>query len=140
MRDWWSASETALFDDKLQRITTLYAEQPYPGVANSKLNGQLTRDENFGDLVGLELAHAALLSAHPSSNTAAQKEFFTAWARLWAQQVTTDEAEIRHLQDVRSPGVLRANIPLMQKPAFATAFGCKVGQPMQPKAQLRILD
>ena len=54
-------------------------------------------------------------------------------ARLWAQQVTVDEAQRRSLQDVRAPGQWRANAPLTQQPAFGAAFACKQGTPMQPR-------
>ena len=103
-----------------------------------KVSGSLTRDENLADLAGVELAHAAFQNAQPKSNPAQERQFFTGWAQLWAQQVAADEAQIRAQQDVRAPGQWRANVPLMQQPAFGSAFTCKVGSPMQAKEDARV--
>ena len=138
LRDWWSGGETAAWDALAQKTVALYGRQPYPGLTGSKIDGQLTRDENIADLAGLELAHAALLAARPDGGAQANKAFYTGWAQLWAQQVTADEAQIRRYQDVRAPGPVRANLPAMQQAAFGTAFGCKIGTPMQPKAEERV--
>lgn len=138
VRDWWSASDAAAWDAKTQKVAALYGHLSYPGVAGVKVNGELTRDENMADLAGLELAHAALLAAQPNAGAETEKPFFLGWAQLWAQRVAPDEANIRVLQDVRAPGQLRANVPLMQQPAFGAAYGCKLGTPMQPKPEERI--
>jgi len=39
---------------------------------------------------------------------------------------------------VRAPGHWRSNAPIMQQAAFGSAYGCKVGTPMQPKSEARI--
>ena len=72
----------------------------------------------------------------------AEKAFYRGWAQLWAQHVTADEAQRRSLQDVRAPGPWRANVPLMQQAAYAAAFACKPGAPMQSPAsqQVSIFD
>ncbi len=138
LRDWWSGGETAAWDALAQKTVALYGRPPYPGLTDSKIDGQLTRDENIADLAGLELARTALLAARPGGGAQADKAFYTGWAQLWAQQVTADEARIRLHQDVRAPGPVRANVPVMQQAAFGTAYACKVGTPMQPKADERI--
>lgn len=139
VRDWWGSSEVAAWDALTRQVVNLYGALPYPGVAGVKVDGNLTRDENLADLAGLELAHAALRLAHPEGSTsAADKAFYTGWAQLWAQQVTPEEARIRAQQDVRAPGRWRANVPVMQQAAFGVAYGCKIGTPMQPKADERV--
>jgi putative endopeptidase len=132
VRDWWSDGETAAWGALAGKVATLYGALPYPGLPATQVDGQLTRDENIADLAGLELAHAALIAAHPDGGAQADKAFYTGWAQLWAQQVTADEAQIRAQQDVRAPGPVRANAPAMQQAAFGTAFSCKIGTPMQP--------
>lgn len=138
VRDWWSSSEVAAWDALAGKVAGLYGALPYPGVAGTQVDGALTRDENLADLAGVELAHAALRAAHPDGGAQADKAFFTGWAQLWAQQVTAEEAKIRAQQDVRAPGPWRANVPVMQQAAFGTAYGCKIGTPMQPKADARV--
>ena len=139
VRDWWSGSEVAAWDALGGKVARLYGALPYPGVAGAKVDGALTRDENLADLAGVELAHAALRAAHPDGGAQADKAFFTGWAQLWAQQVTAEEAKIRAQQDVRAPGPWRANVPAMQEAAFGAAYGCKIGTPMQPKADARVI-
>ena len=138
LRDWWGTGETAAWQTLAGKVATLYGALPYPGLPGTKVNGQLTRDENIADLAGLELAHAALRAARPDGGEQADKAFYTGWAQLWAQQVTTDEIRIRAQQDVRAPGPVRANAPITQQAAFGAAFTCKVGTPMQPKAEDRV--
>ncbi|MES2858789.1 MAG: M13 family metallopeptidase [Pseudomonadota bacterium] len=138
LRDWWTGAEAVAWDATAQRVVTLYDGFAYPQLAGIKVNGRLTRDENMADLAGLELARDALLAAQPTGGVDADKAFYAGWAQLWAQQVTADEAQRRSLQDVRAPGPWRANAPVMQHPAFGTAYGCKVETPMQPKPEQRI--
>jgi putative endopeptidase len=138
VRDWWTGAEATAWDATAQRVVALYDGLAYPQLPAIKVNGKLTRDENVADLAGLELARAALVAAQPMGGVAADKAFYTAWAQVWAQQVTADEAQRRSLQDVRAPGQWRTNAPIMQQGAFGSAFACKVGTPMQPKPEARI--
>ncbi|MFT4178953.1 MAG: M13 family metallopeptidase [Thermomonas sp.] len=142
IRDWWTGAEAAAWDATAQKVVALYDALPYPQLTGIKVNGRLTRDENVADMAGLELAHAALRAAQPNGGAQADQQFYTGWAQVWAQQVTATEAQQRSLQEVRAPGVWRTNAPLTQQPAFGTAFGCKIGTPMQPKvdAPIRIFD
>ena len=138
VRDWWTGAEATAWDATAQRVVALYDGLAYPQLPAIKVNGKLTRDENVADLAGLELARAALVAAQPTGGVAADKAFYSAWAQVWAQQVTADEAQRRSLQDVRAPGQWRTNAPIMQQGAFGSAFACKVGTPMQPKPEARI--
>ena len=138
LRDWWTSVEAAGWDASAQRVVAFYDAFAYPQLNGIKVNGRLTREENMADLAGLELARAALMSAQPAADVETDKAFYRGWAQLWAQQVTADEAQRRFLQDVRAPGVWRANGPAMQQAAFGAAFGCKIGTPMQPKPEQRI--
>ena len=138
VRDWWTGAEAGAWDVTAQRVVSLYDTLVYPGLPALKVNGKLTRDENVADMAGLELARAALVAADPKGGVPADKAFYTGWAQVWAQQVTADEAQRRSLQDVRAPGQWRTNAPIMQQAAFGSAYGCKVGSPMQPKPDARI--
>ncbi len=138
LRDWWTGAEAAAWDTTAQRVAALYDTLPFPQLAGVKVNGRLTRDENVADIAGLELARAAFASALPNADIAAEKAFYAGWAQLWAQQVTMDEAQRRNLQDVRAPGVWRANAPIMQQGAFGSAYTCKAGTPMQAKPEARV--
>jgi putative endopeptidase len=138
VRDWWSSTEAAAWDATAQRVVAVYDGFAYPQLKGVKVNGRITRDENMADIAGLELARAALVAAQPAGGVEADKAFYRGWAQVWAQQVTPDEAQRRSLQDVRAPGAWRSNGAVMQQGAFGSAFGCKVGTPMQPKPEQRV--
>jgi putative endopeptidase len=138
IRDWWGGAEASAWDATAQRVATLYDSFPYPQLNGVKVNGRLTRDEDMADLAGLELARSAMTAALPAGEIEADKAFYRGWAQVWAQQVTKDEAQRRTLQDVRAPGQWRANGPIMHQAAFGSAYGCKVGTPMQPKLEDRV--
>jgi putative endopeptidase len=141
VRDWWSPAALATWNTLAANVTALYAALPYPGVAGAKVQGSLTMDENLADLAGLSLAHTAYLTEQAKPATAQERQFYTGWAQLWAQQVSPEEAQLRMQQDVRAPGKWRANVPLMQQPEFGAAFGCKAGSAMQasPEERLKLL-
>ena len=138
LRDWWSSTEAAAWDAVAQRVVGLYDGFAYPQLKGVKVNGRTTRDENIADIAGLELARAALFAAQPAGGAEAHKAFYRGWAQVWAQQVTTDEAQRRSLQDVRAPGLWRSNGPIMQQGEFGSAYSCKAGTPMQPKPADRV--
>lgn len=139
IRDWWQPSDVSAWDAVTAKVTALYSNLPYPGLKDVKLNSDLTRNENLADIAGLELAKTAADAAN-TATTQRHKEFYTGWAQLWAQQVPHADAEARSQQDVRAPGLLRTNIPLMQQPAFGEAYGCRIGAAMRPKEQVRLFD
>ncbi|MGE4366291.1 M13-type metalloendopeptidase, partial [Thermomonas sp.] len=138
VRDWWTPEDAARWEAMANRVGRFYAGLPYPGLAGTKVDGTLTRDEDVADLAGVTLARAALAAAKPELDAQIEKGFYTGWAQLWAQQVTADEARLRARQDVRAPGLWRANAPAMQRPDFGKAFDCKAGAPMLVKDAERI--
>ncbi len=131
LRSWWSPAEKTGWTLLTNKVAAQYGAYPYPGVPNAKVNGQLTAEENLADLAGVELAWRAFTTAQPAATAASKQAFFNAWAGLWAQQLSPNEAVQRATADVRAPGPWRTNGPLSNLPAFGEAFGCKVGQPMQ---------
>lgn len=138
LRDWWTGAEASAWDATAQRVVALYDTFPYPQLGGVKVSGRLTRDANIADLAGLELARGAMLATQPAGGPEADQAFYRGWAQLWAQQVTPEEAQRRTLQDVRAPGLWRANGPVMQQAAFGSAYGCNVGTPMHPQPEQRI--
>ena len=140
LRSWWSGEDRSAWTGLGERVAAQYGNYDYPGIAGAKVNGSLVKDESLADLAGLELALAAWNSAQPGAAPAQQQAVFSAWAGLWAQQVSANAAAERRAVDIHAPGPVRANAPLANLPAFGAAFGCKAGQPMQrPEAdQIRV--
>ncbi|WP_434213227.1 M13 family metallopeptidase [[Pseudomonas] boreopolis] len=131
LRSWWSPAEKTAWTLLTQKVAAQYGAYPYPGVPNTKVNGTLTAEENLADQAGVELAWQAFAKAQPQATQASKQAFFNAWAGLWAQQLSPNEAVQRATAEVRAPGKWRTNGPLSNLPEFGAAFGCKPGQPMQ---------
>ncbi|KAF1718326.1 peptidase M13 [Pseudoxanthomonas yeongjuensis] len=131
IRDWWTPADLAAWEAIGMRVAAQYAGYDYPGVTGSKVNGNLTRDENMADLAGVELAWDAFTNAQLAPNLGAKQTLFRTWSELWAQQVSPAEAAQRVTTDVHAPGQWRSNGPLANQPAFGESFTCKAGQPMR---------
>ncbi|HYG06427.1 MAG TPA: M13 family metallopeptidase [Stenotrophomonas sp.] len=131
LRSWWSPAEKTAWTLLTTRIAEQFNAYPYPGLTSTKVNGQLTAESNLADQIGLELAWQAFSAAQPAAPVSSKQAFFNAWAGLWAQQVSPNEAVQRAATDVRAPGLWRVNAPLSNLPEFGATFQCKAGQPMQ---------
>lgn len=130
LRDWWSPATATAWDTRIAPLGTYFARFSYPGNPTLKIDGLRTREQNVADLSGLELAWAAYAKAEPQAKAADQQHFFRGWARLWPQQLSTRAATVHAATAAYPPGQSRTNGPLMQLPAFGTAFGCKAGNAM----------
>lgn len=135
VREWWTAADLAAWQGLGNRLASQYMAYPYPSTQALKVNGTLTMDENMADLSGVELAWDAWVLTRLAPKNADNQAFFNAWAQLWGQQLSPAEATLRATSAVHAPGQWRANGPLVNQPAFAGAFGCKAGQPMQLKKE-----
>ncbi|PPT61145.1 M13 family metallopeptidase [Xanthomonas arboricola] len=131
LRSWWTPAEKSSWTMLTGKVASQFGAYPYPGVPNVKVNGAQTAEENLADLAGVELAWQAFSKAQPAATEADKQAFFTAWAGLWAQQLSPNEAVQRASADIRAPGQWRTNGPLSNLPEFGAAFSCKAGQPMQ---------
>ncbi len=135
LRDWWSPATAAAWDARTAPLITQYAGFTYPGKSALKVDGARTREQNAADLAGLELAMDAMQKAQ-AQQTSGQQTFFRSWARLWPQQLSAENAATAALFSVHAPGQWRSNGPLMNMPAFSTAFACKAGNAMlRPDAE-----
>ncbi len=131
LRDWWTPADVAAWNAIGTRVSTQYSGFAYPGVANAKLNGKLTQDEDLADIAGIELAWDAFTNTQLAPNQGAKQTLFRSWSELWAQHVAPSEAAQRIATDVHAPGQWRSNGPLTNLPAFGESFACKAGQPMR---------
>lgn len=131
LRSWWTPADKTAWNLLGNRLAAQFSSFDFPGVKGAKVNGELTREENLADLAGVELAWAAYQSVEPAAKPATQQGFFRAWASLWPQQLSPNEAAQRLTSDTLAPGKWRTNAPLSNLPAFGATFSCKPGQPMQ---------
>ena len=89
-------------------------------------------------VAGVELAHAAFTKANPEANVEARHAFNSAWAKLWAQQMSPEAATFLSGTSSQAPGKWRVNGVLANQPEFAQSYKCKVPGPMALPADQQI--
>jgi putative endopeptidase len=135
LKNWWTDADLAAFKQRTGLVTTQYDE--YTVLDTVHVQGKLTLGENIADLGGLNIAYAALQKSmegkpRPSliDGFTPEQRFFLAWAQIWRQNITPQNQMQRIMTDPHSPGRWRTNGPISNMPEFASAFGCKPGDPM----------
>ncbi len=134
LKDWWTKDDAKNFNERIQCIRDQYAD--YVVVDDIHINSKLTSGEDVADVGGTLLAYLAWKEAtagqdlKPIDGYTPDQRFFVGMAQ-WACENTRPEAlRVNALTDPHSPGFARINGVVTNMPQFATAFGCKVGQPM----------
>ena len=136
---WWSEPVAAAFEERVRCVEQQYSS--YAALPGKFVDGELTAGENIADIGGVKAAYYAYKAweaeqAERAEPVAAGKTndqvFFVAWAQNWCM-VATEADTLRRLEtDPHSPGAMRATGPLVDLPAFAEAFSCAPGTPMNP--------
>jgi putative endopeptidase len=136
LRDWWTKETKAKFDDATKCVQAQYSG--YEAVPGVKLNGELTSGENIADIGGVKLGFAALHAwekAHPDERRSVEgftdeRLYFLAYAQGWCSKETPQFLEMLARTNPHSPPRWRVNGPMADTPAFAQAYECKAGTPM----------
>ncbi len=144
LQDWWTDDDAKEFKQRAQCLVDQYSG--YEAVPGVHLNGQLTLGENTADNGGVRLAYVAMLerlgkdvaTAKKIDGFTPQQRFFLAFAQVWCQNVSDEDARRRAQIDPHSPGEYRVNGVVSNMPEFRQAFGCKEGQPMAPQHSCRV--
>ena len=151
LRQWWTAADQQAFRQRTECIADEYSHfQAAPAVGNSPavyLNGHLTLGENTADNGGLRIAYMALEQALQDEGKSLHEKiggyseaqrYFIGFAQVWCQNTRDAAARQAALVDPHSPGRWRVNGTVQNFGAFARAFSCKKGQPMDPVNSCRV--
>ncbi|MGH7296809.1 MAG: M13 family metallopeptidase [Polyangiaceae bacterium] len=138
LRDWWSKETKAKFEEATKCVQDQYSQ--YDAVPGVKLNGALTSGENIADIGGVKLGFAALQAwqkEHPEERRTVEgfsdeQLYFMAYAQGWCSKETPQVLETMARTNPHSPPRWRVDGPMADVPAFAQAFQCKPGTPMNP--------
>jgi putative endopeptidase len=131
LRDWWTADDTAKFQEKTTRLGAQYsAFELLPG---EHINGALTMGENIGDMGGINLgleAYHASLKGKPApviDGLTGDQRVFLGWAQVWRAK-QRDEALRQQLHtDPHSPSEARVNAVVRNVDAWYAAFDVQPG-------------
>ena len=131
VRDWWTSEDEKGFAERTRVLVAQFNEfSPAPGL---KVNGELTRAENVGDLAGLSIAHRAYrrsLRGRPApviEGLTGDQRFFLSWARVWRGKVRDEYLRQWLLSSPHAPTRYRANAPVSNLDAFYEAFQVRPG-------------
>jgi len=134
LRDWWSASDAALFEARAKILGAQYsALEPLPGV---HINGDLTMGENIADLGGLTLALDAYrrsLDGQPApviDGVTGDQRVFLGWAQAWCGKLRDDAIRKQVVSDPHSPRKFRVNGIVRNIDAWYAAFDVQPGDKM----------
>jgi putative endopeptidase len=150
LNNWWTPSDKQKFEVKTNCLVQEYGS--FTAVDDVKVNGKLTLGENTADNGGVRLALMALMareamkaaSTSPTAEQASEhgytmeQQFFIGYAQNWCSNERPELLRMLANVDPHSPDALRVKGVLVNTPEFATAFGCKAGQPMAPVKSCRV--
>ncbi len=150
VRVWWTADDLKKFNERTECEAKEYdGFQVAPG---QNLNGHLTLGENTADNGGIRIAFQALQETLAKQGAAAEpgyvdgkrdeftadQRFFIAFAQVWCQNATEQNARVLAKTDPHSSGEWRVKGTVQNFDEFGKAFRCKVGQPMMPEKSCRV--
>ncbi len=141
MSEWWTPAVAKAFEERAACIEEQYAAyEVQPGV---HLDGKLTLGENLADNGGIRLAWKAWSAlgddaSLPGLDLTPQQLFFVAFAQTWCTVASPEYEKLAATVDPHSAPRFRVSGPLSILPAFAEAFGCREGTPMNPREKCRV--
>jgi putative endopeptidase len=143
LKSWWSPTIRDEFDARTKCVEKQYgAYEVLPGV---RLDGKLTLGENIADIGGVRLAFDGYRRLRESANDRIvaegfdeDQQFFLSVAQVWCSKYTDELKRTRAQTDPHSQPDWRVNGSLQNTPAFAEAFECAPGTPMNPAQKCEV--
>lgn len=137
MEDWWSPDVAKTFEEKTQCVIDKYAAyEVLPGLF---INGELTLGENIADMGGVKFAYHAYKAMREGKEPviaggySEDQQFFLAVGQAWCHESREEKLRQQVLTNPHSPAKFRVNGSVSSLPAFAEAFDCAAGTPMNPE-------
>ncbi|KAG9326904.1 hypothetical protein KVV02_001428 [Mortierella alpina] len=151
--NWWTNATEQAFVAKAKCIVDQYNKYTVQGRSGQMYNvsGEGTKRENIADNGGLRLAYKTWKARYDADeakmrnfkvfgleNYTAEKLFFISYARFWCQKQQPNQLYVQTVSGTHSPDQWRTNGVLQNSPAFARAFNCSLGSPMNPKMKCEL--
>ena len=144
LQDWWTKDDAQKFTERANMVVNQYNN--FTVLDTIHVNGKLTLGENLADLGGLNIAYEAF--THTKQFKEGKKidgftptqRFFLNWAQVWRSNTLPETAAQLILTDPHSPGMHRANGPVVNMDAWYEAFNVQPGDKMYvaPEKRIRI--
>ncbi|MBE7171453.1 MAG: M13 family metallopeptidase [Williamsia sp.] len=142
LSDWWTKEDADKFKSRADRVVAQYND--FTVLDTLHVNGRLTLGENLADLGGLSIAYEAFTktpefkAGKKIDGFTPTQRFFLNWAQVWRSNTLPETQAQLILVDPHSPGMARANGPLVNIDAWYDAFNIKEGDKMYKPKDERI--
>lgn len=134
VKNWWTPQDYEKFKARTQQVIDLYSK--FTVLDSLHLKGALTVGENTADISGVAVALDAFRMTKQGQDTTRIggftpiQRFFISVARIWRVKMKDEYLRYWVNNDPHSPPMWRVNGPLMNTPAFYSAFNVKPGDMM----------
>jgi len=142
LKNWWTKEDDTRFRSKVGQVVEQY--NAFTVLDTLHVNGKLTLGENVADLGGLSIAYEAFTKTpqfkegKKIDGFTPQQRFFLSWAQIWRNNALPETQAQLILTDSHSPGMHRANGPVVNMDAWYQAFNVKPGDKMYKAPDQRI--
>jgi len=142
LKNWWNKEDAEQFKQRTARVVEQYNN--FTVLDTIHVNGRLTLGENLADLGGLSIAYEAFTNTDqfkkgkPIDGFTPAQRFFLNWAQVWRNNTLPETAAQLILTDPHSPGMHRANGPIVNMDAWYQAFNIQPGDKMYVAPEKRI--
>ena len=134
VKNWWTPQDYEKFKAKTQQVIDLYNK--FTVLDSIHVKGPLTVGENTADISGVAVALDAFKMTKQGQDTTRIggftpiQRFFFSVAWIWRVKMKDEYLCYWINNDPHSPPMWRVNGPLMNNPAFYSAFNVKPGEMM----------
>ena len=129
LKDWWTKDDATKFTSKATEVVNQY--NGFTVLDTIHVNGKLTLGENLADLGGLNIAYEAFTKTQQYKNNkkidgfTPTQRFYLSWAQVWRSNALPETQAQLIITDPHSPGMHRANGPIVNMDSWYKAFKIK---------------
>lgn len=129
LKDWWIKEDATKFTAKAGEVVEQY--NAFTVLDTIHVNGKLTLGENLADLGGLNIAYEAFTKTEQFKMSKRidgfnpTQRFFLSWAQVWRSNALPETQAQLIITDPHSPGMHRANGPIVNMDSWYKAFKVK---------------
>ncbi|HYI11039.1 MAG TPA: M13 family metallopeptidase [Thermoanaerobaculia bacterium] len=134
LHNWWTDEDLKRFRERGACVSQQFdGYEIEPGIAH---RGNLVLGESIGDLAGAKIAYLGLQKAQVTrpgqtiDGFTPDQQFFIAWGQFRGDEIRPEAQRLMVQRGPHPTGKYRVIGPVSNMPEFASAFGCKAGDPM----------
>jgi putative endopeptidase len=142
LQDWWTKDDAKKFTESANKVVNQYNN--FTVLDTLHVNGKLTLGENLADLGGLNIAYEAFTKTPQFKAGKAidgftpTQRFFLSYAQIWRSNSLPETTAQLIVTDPHSPGMSRANGPVVNMDEWYSAFNVQPVDKMYVPQEQRI--